>query len=444
MLCDTSSYPSESKAESRMLIEEALAYIDGANGKNIELGLERIKAFMKRIGRPDEKLKIIHVTGTNGKGSTCEIISKLLMAAGYKVGAFNSPYFDSPCECIRINGENIPTEQLLKEMNEIEGVFTSMKKEAKCPSGFEILVGIALKYFAREKVDFVLLEVGLGGLLDATNVISHPIACVFTKISLDHTNLLGSTIEAIAKEKAGIIKKDALVITGPQEQKVIKILEETSKASGNLFIKLNAATIKKITVSCEGTSFSYKDSAYHLSMIGKHQAYNAALALQVIESLKEAGYLKMTDEKIREGLEQVMWPGRFEQIRGEVTIYLDGAHNLDGIKALNDTIKTLEPAYTIGVVGVLRDKAYEEMLEVISQSIDELIVTKPEHIRALDEKALARSAASYFDQLTVVSEAEEALEEATKKAKCREDKVRIVCFGSLYMIASLRKKLLKH
>lgn len=423
-----------------MFIEEAYAYIEGANGKNIVLGLQRIEYLMDQLGRPDKSLKIIHVTGTNGKGSTCEMISCMLMAAGYKVGSFNSPYFDSPCECMRINGKNISEKLLLDTLNEMEPILKALKEE-EMPSGFEILTATALKLFADEKVDFVLLEVGLGGRLDATNVIKQPMMCVFTKIALDHMNLLGETIEAITLEKAGIIKEGAYVISGLQEKGVIEKLMQKSKSLSATFSYLADEEIKDIKVTSDGTSFCFKDKYYKVPLIGRHQAYNGSLALHVIESLKEAGVIQIEEEQMQNGLQEVKWPGRFEKVNSEPEIYLDGAHNLDGMKALNETLKALQPAYTIGVMGVLKDKAYDEMLACMSGQINELIVTKPEHVRALDEKVLAQEAGHYFAICQHVEKVEDALQQAISRSKAINGKVRIICFGSLYMIAAIRKKL---
>ena len=426
-----------------MLKEEIYRYIESSNGKNIKLGLEALTAFMKRINWPDKELNIIHITGTNGKGSTSEFINCMLQEAGYKVGSFNSPYFESPCECIRINGEQISEDELVDYMTSFESHLKGLAQEELLPSGFEILTALALQYFKDQKVDFVILEVGLGGNLDATNVISKSLISVFTKIAIDHTQFLGDTIEAIALNKAGIIKEGSKVITTWQDDKAYEVVLNQAKLRQASVTCLNNKEISDIKVEATGTSFNYQGRQYKLQMIGRHQAYNCALALKVIEALIEANKMRITREQMQKGAYKMLWPGRFEKVQHEVEIYLDGAHNLEGIYVLKQTMQALEPAYVIGVVGILKDKEISKMLQIIEGDFDELVVTKPNHIRAMDEVSLTKEASKYIEKIVTVKQADKALKVAINRAKNKNQKVRIICFGSLYMLAEIKKALNK-
>lgn len=425
-----------------MLIEEALGYLEGVNGKQIRLGLENMTLFMKKLKWPDEKLKIIHITGTNGKGSTSEALRYMLEAAGYKIGSFNSPYFDSPCECIRINGTPIKESELLSLMNEVETILSDLKQQEACPSGFEILVGIALQYFKRCQVDFVILEVGLGGKLDATNVIRSSMLSVFTRIALDHTNFLGNTIELVAREKAGIIKNQGLVVTAYQEREAMKVLEAVCSRHQAKLIKLTSEEVTDIQVTPDGTTFNLDHTAYRLKMIGGHQAYNCSLAIKCLLTLKEAGMINVTNEQLKEGAYQFVWPGRFEKIKDlPYEVYLDGAHNLDGVKALKETLQALPKVCTIGVVGVLKDKAFGPMLALLKDQLSELIITEPDHMRALSKEALYEEAKQYYQHVIKADSISKAIALADTKAVNSKEPVRVIYFGSLYLIAEIRRKI---
>lgn len=427
-----------------MLMEEALGYLEGVNGKQIRLGLENIALFMEKLGWPDKRLKIIHITGTNGKGSTSEALRYMLEVAGYKVGSFNSPYFDSPCECIRVNGEPMSEAVLLGLMNEIENILYDLKQQGECPSGFEILVGIALKYFMRCAVDFVILEVGLGGRLDATNVIRQSMLSVFTRVALDHTNFLGNSIAAIATEKAGIIKEQGLVVTAYQEEEAMKVLEAVCRRQQARLVKLRSEEVTDIMVTPDGTTFHFDHTPYQLQMIGVHQAYNCSLAIKCLMTLKEAGKLNITEAQLKEGAYHLMWPGRFEKIKGlPYEVYLDGAHNLDGVKALKETLEALPKARTIGVVGVLKDKAFGPMLEVLKDQLGEIIITEPQHTRALAKEALYEEAKQYYEQVLQADSIAQAMALAEQKAVNSKEPIRVIYFGSLYLIAEIRRELLR-
>ncbi|MBP3886852.1 MAG: bifunctional folylpolyglutamate synthase/dihydrofolate synthase [Cellulosilyticum sp.] len=495
---------------------EVLQYLDGVNGKTIKLGLGPITALMEAVNWPDRGQKIIHITGTNGKGSVCEMTSQILQAGGYRVGTFNSPYFEVHNECIRINNQMISDEDLLRLMNEIEPSLKTLEKQEVKLSGFEILTVLALLYFKERQVDFVILEVGLGGRLDATNVIENSVLIILTKIALDHQNFLGNSIEEIAKEKAGIIKTNGLVLMPDQESNIMKVIKAQCKEKNACLktirikepslegaqesevqetqpkgiesngiklegleleeiksIRIDSKRIQSIKLDESGIEFRYKEKSYKLNMLGKYQVYNAILAIEAVELLNQHQGLEVSDQQIKIGLEHAKWAGRFEKVRQQPLCFVDGAHNVDGIKALVDTLKLLPKRKTIAIIGMLRDKEIDEMLKEIMPYIDVCIVTKPLNPRAEEVEVLADKIKGYMGEVYIREQVEEAYDlalELARKIKRQvemqtliehpqtsnikqltqaiiparvqesigEEVVQIIGFGSLYMIGKLR------
>lgn len=426
-----------------MTREEALTYMEGVNGKEIKLGLRQIHALMERINYPDKQLQIIHITGTNGKGSVSQFISQILQQAGYTVGCFNSPYFEVPNECIRINDVMISDNELIGYMDYLEPDIRDLQKEGLGPSGFEILTALGLLYFYRKEVDFVILEVGLGGMLDATNVIHQSLTSVMTKISIDHKDFLGDTLEAIATQKAGIIKKKGLVIVAKQEQEVMQVINETCHKQGAQLEWMRPDNIKEVVVREEGTTFKIGDRHYELQMIGSHQAYNCALAIKVIEVLREKKVLVVSDGQIQKGVYKAKWPGRFEKITDKPKVFIDGAHNLDGIKSLAETMNQIKKCFRIGIIGILRDKEVDEMLSIICPQFDVLIVTMPNNPRAMAAEVLAEKIKQHGCEVYVEEKVQNALEHALHLAVSYNE-AQIIGFGSLYMIGTLRRLLVQN
>ena len=422
--------------------EEAIRYLEEVNGKNIKLGLEQIQALMEKINRPDEKLQIIHIAGTNGKGSVSQFISQILQQAGYTVGCFNSPYFQVPNECIRINDEMISDDELIRYMDRLEPSIKALRKENLGPSGFEVLTTLAFWYFYEKKVDFVILEVGLGGALDATNVINQSLVSVLTKISIDHKDFLGDTLEAIALQKAGIIKANGLAIAPEQDEVVMKVINETCRHQGAKLEWMKPVNMKEVEVNEEGTTFEMEGLKYKLQMIGSHQAYNCSLALKVVNVLKERKVIAVTNEQIQQGVYKVKWPGRWERMLISPNVFIDGAHNVDGIKSLAQTMDQLKKDYTIGIVGILRDKEVDEMLSIICPRFDVMIVTTPHNPRALLAEVLAEKMKQYPCEVYTENEIQNALEHALHLAK-HQVETQIIGFGSLYMIGTLRHLLVQ-
>ena len=425
-----------------MTREEVLTYLEGVNGKEIKLGLRQIRALMERLNHPDEHLQIIHITGTNGKGSVSQFISQILQQAGYTVGCFNSPYFEVPNECIRINDEMILDDELIGYMEHMEPHIKVLQEKGIELSGFELLTALALLYFYKKRVDFVILEVGLGGLLDATNVISKSLVSVITKISVDHKDFLGSTLADIATQKAGIIKRNGLVIAPEQAQEVMKVIDDACHKEGAHIEWMRRDSIKDVVVQEEGTTFKIGNTHYKLQMIGSHQAYNCAIAIKVIEVLREKKVLIVSNEQIQKGIYKTKWPGRFEKMSSKPKIFIDGAHNLDGIKSLAQTISQLKKCYSIGIIGILRDKEVDEMLSVICPQFDVLIVTTPNNPRAMAAEVLAEKIKQYSCEVYIDTKIQNALERALDLVD-KHSEAQIIGFGSLYMIGELRHLILE-
>lgn len=423
-----------------MDIKTTVSYLKNFNNPKFTLGLKNIKILMNEIGNPQDSLQIIHVAGTNGKGSVCQFISSILAAGGYRVGTFTSPYLVKMNEQLTINGAEISDEELAGLISQFIPVIEGLQANNIFPSYFEIVTAMALQYFYQQQVDFVVLEVGLGGAFDATNVISTSAASVITKISIDHTDYLGNTLTSIGAEKAGIIKNKGLVISPVQHPDVMKILEERCKETG---ASLNLARTDKIKVlSCneEGTVFECDGVRYHTRLIGEHQAYNCSIALKAIKCLREHSTLSVSDEQIRQGVLGARWPGRFEKISDRPPVFIDGAHNVDGASALKNVLKNSKSHYKIAILGILADKEVDKILEIICGEFDEIFVTKPDNPRALDIDILADKVRAYVPKVHCEKDINKAAQRAIDAANAARDSC-VVAFGSLYMIGSVRQYL---
>lgn len=414
----------------------ALGYLEAFTKSKIELGLEPIRKLMEKLGSPQDELQIIHIGGTNGKGSTSQLISHILQSGGYKVGVFSSPHLITPREEIRINSENINEETFLAYVERVTKIAKELREEGSSPSYFEIMTAIALVYFYEQKVDFAILEVGLGGALDATNVISKSLVSVLTKIAIDHKDFLGDTLGSIAKQKAGIIKPNGFVVMPIQSQEVMQVIKYECEDKKARIEWVDTSKVRLTLVSKEGSSFEVGGQTYVMQMIGAHQVYNCSIALKVIEYLMQSRLIYLIDEQIKKGIFETKWEGRFEKISDKPVIFIDGAHNVDGINALAETIDALEKCYTIGIVGVLKDKEVDEMLKIIAPKFDRLIVTKPNNPRAMEAKDLAKKARVYHGKIDEVCGIDSAVKQSIKIAKS-QGKSQVIAFGSLYMIGEI-------
>lgn len=408
-----------------------MEYLSGLEKTGIIFGLDNIKSILNAINNPQEKLPFIHIAGTNGKGSVASMLSSILKCSGYRVGKYTSPHL------IRFNERIVVDEKAIddREVCELaESIKDRIEKQGigKNFSYFDFTTAMAFEYFYRQGVDIAVIEVGLGGRLDSTNVIN-PILCVITNVEIDHTDFLGVTVEEIAKEKAGIIKRDIPVITGASGI-ALEVIEKRASELGSPVCRkdyeFSYRKIKEHTIE-----FSYKDKIYKdvfVNLKGDHQLFNASLALCAVCVLEEKGF-HVTHDGIYGGLAKIDWPGRLEKIREAPEIILDGAHNTHAIKAL---IKFMREHYRerkkVIIFGVMADKDYKGMLNEITSEVDTIIFTMAETRRALSPYILAK----FVDKCYITDCVLDALK--TAKHIAREDDV-ILVTGSLYIVGEAKK-----
>jgi dihydrofolate synthase / folylpolyglutamate synthase len=417
-----------------MNYEEALQYIHSPKYNNMRLGLDNIRSLMSALGNPQKQLKFVHIAGTNGKGSVASYLSHILEKAGYKTGLFTSPFIERFNERVKVNQEDISDDSLAKITEMIKKI---IEKEQISTTEFEIMSAIAFQYFYEQQCDIVVLEVGLGGRLDSTNVIEHPLLSIITSIGLDHQAFLGSTLTEIAGEKAGIIKENTPVLLYSQEKEAEDIVYRIAREKKSLVFQPDFSQITNISTDLSGQSFNYKAlKDLKVTLLGEHQLKNAAVVIEAVQLLKENG-IYIDENALRLGLAETKWPGRFEIIHHDPIIVIDGAHNIDSINALVDNLtKYFHDNKIIAILGILKDKDVEEMIEGVSTVIDSFITVTPNNPRAMKAEDLACRLTDK-NQLAQVSQSfEEAIDLAIELA----GKDGIICsFGSLYYIGEIRK-----
>ncbi len=420
-----------------MNYSEAIVFIHGTNKFGRKLGLANINCLLELMGNPEKDLKVIHIAGTNGKGSTSAFISNTLIEAGYNVGLFSSPFLQIFNERIRLNNKNIPNQTLADITAFVKVKIDEMISSGKDhPTEFEIVTAVAFEYYKRENVDVVVLEVGMGGRLDSTNVINTPICTVITPIAMDHIDYLGETIEEIAGEKAGIIKDDVSVVIHPQEIKAQEVIEKITKEKNAPLTIVDLSSIEIMKETLTETKFNYEGNIYSISLLGRHQTRNASVAINVMKILNDTSEFSIDQKSIERGLKGTVWPGRMEILNKKPLIIIDGAHNTHGARSLRDTIEhLLKGRKVIGVIGILADKDVDEMLELVVPLLDEVIVTEPNSPRSMSYTELTSKVKKYNNHVAGYQRILEAVIEA--KSKAGKDDV-VLVFGSLYMIGEVR------
>ncbi|MFY9177892.1 MAG: folylpolyglutamate synthase/dihydrofolate synthase family protein [Caldicoprobacterales bacterium] len=424
-----------------MNYNQALEYIYRAYKFGSKLGLENITDLLNRLGNPQYKFKYIHVAGTNGKGSVTSMIAHILHEAGYKVGMFTSPYLENFTERIQINLKEMPREDLGAVTEIVKEKVEEMVAEGRNhPTVFEIITAIGLVYFAKQQVDMAVVEVGLGGRFDATNVVDKPLLSVITSIGFDHMDVLGNTLGEIAFEKAGIIKPGRPVVTYPQLSEAISVLRQVSKDRNALLYEVSPDQINVKESSLEGNffDFRYKDREYkdlRLNLIGEHQLLNAATALTAIEVVRGLGVL-VPETSIYQGLARTKWPGRLEKVYQNPLIIIDGAHNAAGASALADTIsKYFDKEEVTLVLGILNDKEVDAVVSKVCPLAHTTVTTKPDNPRAMDPEQLSSKALEYCDRVITEPKIPDAIDKAIDIAG--HQGVVLIC-GSLYLAGTAR------
>lgn len=434
---------------------DPLAYINAPRNFRIVPGLERIRELMHKLGNPHEGLRLIHVAGTNGKGSVCAMLESVLREAGYKTGLFTSPYIYNFEERIRVSGTMISKQDVRKHTWRIAQAAESMEES---PSEFELMTALGLLHFAEECCDIVIMEVGLGGRLDSTNIIS-PLLSIITKLGLDHQDFLGNTLEDIAREKAGIIKREVPVLTWPQRSLALKTIENVAVAQhapvlvpefDKLELHYNRAHADKI----RSQEISYKQhKKLPLALLGAYQPYNAALVLEALDILATKGF-SVREQELVKGFERVSWPGRFERVSTEPVVIFDGAHNVDGIEALLQSLNLYYPQSAVHcVVSLMRDKNYEAMLARLVPRCASIHACSAGLERSLDPRSIVSCAKTCVSVNGTGKDATDACKDVSCKAyetpqealagawKCTGKHDIIVVAGSLYGLAPLKQAL---
>ena len=424
-----------------MNYQEALAYINDKEKFGSRLGLHSIRNLLELLGNPHLSLEYIHVGGTNGKGSTSSYLANSLETAGYKVGLFTSPYLERFNERIQINGQDISNKDLSRITSLIKEKADIMIKEGlEHPTTFEIVTAIAFVYFHEQKTDYVVLEVGLGGRYDSTNIIESSLASVITTIDYDHIYVLGDTLEKIAFQKAGIIKENGLVISYPQKDEALKVLKEVAQSKNADFhiCPLENVKIHKLSEFGGTFDFKYEDNVIKditISMLGEYQVYNAALAVTTLLKLRDKGLVKICDEEIKKGLKETRWVGRLEVLRRNPTFLIDGAHNVQGINQLVKALDMFKYDKLILGVGILKDKDSAHMVELLAPKADKIVITEVNMPRKLKAEDLAKEIRKYNDNIFIEKDISKAVDKAYKLAGEND---LIVFGGSLYLIGEVR------
>ena len=427
-----------------MTYKEARVYLDTMSKYGSVLGLDTIRELLHELGNPQDDLKFIHIAGTNGKGSVLAYTSTILSEAGYKTGRYVSPTVVSYLERIQINGNWISEEDFARLTDMVQNAIARIEAAGHtCPTVFEIETAIAFLYFKKEKCDFVVLECGLGGELDATNIIPAPVCAAFASISCDHLGVLGNSLEEIAQTKSGIIKSGCRVVSGPQKTEVTNLLLSKAKRH-HCPIKIADKNHLHITKEdYTGQTLSYREYQ-NLSgpLPGKHQADNIMTALEIIETLKELGY-DISTQAVHEGLAATKWPGRFSLLGNDPLFFIDGAHNEDAALKLKESIDTYFPDQKwIYIMGVFKDKEYEKIASIMGASASTIYtVSLPNKERTLDAFELKSVLEKHTCADTEIY-AKDSIADAMKAAlsKAKETNSPVIAFGSLSYLGDIMEQ----
>ena len=416
-----------------MTLEQSLNYIHGLYRKGTKPSLARIRQLLDMLGNPHKKLKFIHIAGTNGKGSTAAMTASILQKAGYQTGLFTSPYIYRFNERIQVNGQQIPDETVCMLTERLSALAAQMDE---LPTEFDFVTAMAMVYFSSVGCDIVVLEVGVGGALDTTNIIDTPEVAVITNIGLDHTELLGNTVEEIAAVKAGIFKEGGSAVVYRATPSVEQVYEDICREKNVSLKKADFEGLKLHSCDLTGQVFdcgSRKD--LRLPLLGDHQLHNAAVVLAVIDTLIEKGY-RITEENIYDGIACVTWPGRFDIMHKDPLFIIDGGHNPQCIDAMVKNIRDyLADRRLIVLTGVLADKDYGEMFRPVMPYVEKFVCITPDNPRKMPAQALA----AHLQQAGAQAEAFDTVTAGVRRAMALAGGEGVVlCFGSLYSIGDIR------
>ena len=367
--------------------QEALAYIHAVHWQGHKPGLDRTRALLAALGDPHKRLRFVHVAGTNGKGSTAAMLDSCLRCAGYRVGLFTSPYINRFNERIQVDGVPIPDGDLVRLVEQVRPAASAM---ADVPTEFELITALGMLYFAQERCDIVVLEVGLGGALDSTNVIDPPACAVITALGMDHVKELGPTLADIAAAKAGIIKPGSPVVSYGGAPEADRVIADAAAACGAPLTVADFARLTLRGAGLEGQTFDYDGlTGLTLPLLARYQPRNAVVAIEALRALRARGW-QIPDSAIRQGLAQVRWPGRFELLRRDPPFLLDGSHNAHGMRATADSLRALFPGEKfVFLVSIMADKDADEMLRLLLPLAKGFVTVTAPSPRAIPASELA-------------------------------------------------------
>lgn len=414
----------------------AFEYLQIASSRGSKLGLERISELCKLLGEPQNKIPIVHIAGTNGKGSFGAMLSAILTDCGYNTGSFSSPALTDVTDSFRINGKELPYDEFDRLICGLIPVCESLSDK---PTEFEVLTVAAYELFTRKKCDIALVECGLGGDTDSTNVVESPILSVITNAAIDHTAFLGNTIKEIARRKAGIIKPKRPVLFGGNNSEAYEIISEISAKNGSELTVTDHSSLSVVSHDIRCTILHHdrfgKLTSY---MSGTYQAYNIANVLAAVDILRRNG-LNIPESSVKSGISSARWHGRFELVSDNPTIIFDGAHNPDGIVQASESIKTYFSGKVVLLIGVMADKEYTLYPELLGKFTEKAFTVTPDNPRALDSEILARTFSEYGIKSSPCGSVADGVEQAVEYVKKRN--VPLIALGSLYMYREFKDAL---
>ena len=415
--------------------QEAVAYIDTFQWQAHAPGLERIRTLLHALGDPQKELKFVHVAGTNGKGSVCAYLASILRCAGYRVGLCTSPFLEDFRERIQADGELIPPE-VLGELTELARPAAEAMEDH--PTEFELITAVAMLYFRRCRCDIVVLEVGLGGALDASNVIDVPEAAVITAMGMDHAAILGPTLGDIAAAKAGIIKPGGAVVSFGGCPEADAVIRERCREQGAQLTEVDFSRLRVVGTGLDGTDLEFAPyGALHVPLVGLYQAKNAAVAVTTVEVLEKRGW-EISRRALEQGLASVCWPGRLEVVRRAGPVILrDGAHNAHGMAATVESLRALFPGKKLTILmGVMADKDVEDMLKLLAPIAGQVFTVRPESPRAMPAEELAALVNRYGVPAVPCAGVAAGLQVAAEAAGADGA---VCALGSLYLVGEVRR-----
>ncbi|MFV0498178.1 MAG: bifunctional folylpolyglutamate synthase/dihydrofolate synthase [Candidatus Fimivivens sp.] len=417
-----------------MTYEQALAAIHQTPWEKNVPGLKRIGTLMQLLGNPQDTLNFVHIAGSNGKGSVAAMVASILQQAGYETGLCTSPYITRFNERIKINGASIPDDDLVAVT---EKVLNCAKNMQERPTEFELVSAITFTYFAQKNCDIVVLEVGLGGRMDATNIIKSPLVAAITAIGLEHTALLGDTVEKIAAEKAGIIKTGTTTVISDQPENIIDVVANVCREQQVPLYVAKKSDVQQLSQGADGQQLLYRGhESYHLPLLGAHQLQNASTALSIIRVLQQKGFA-VSRQAVGEGLKNTRWPGRFELLQRAPDFFVDGGHNPQCAGAVGATLRALFPNQKICFLfGVLTDKNYRGIIEPVLPIVKHIVTITPPSPRAMASQELSKLLQQDYG---VTAEPCATISQGVARILALSEPSDVICaYGSLYSVGEIR------